>query len=80
MMRDRLLSDTSILRDKLHVAAPELSNGQSAANGGAGESLVFSPCSCCCLHTLLHSGWQLHWSASNDEDVISALSRQNSRS
>ncbi|DBA82176.1 TPA: hypothetical protein ACH3X1_007163 [Trebouxia sp. C0004] len=32
ILRDRLLSDTSILRDKLEVAAPEAANGQSNAN------------------------------------------------
>ncbi|KAL0048932.1 hypothetical protein WJX82_002639 [Trebouxia sp. C0006] len=32
ILRDRLLSDTSILRDKLEVAAPEVANGQSNAN------------------------------------------------
>ncbi len=36
ILRDRLLSDTSILRDKLEVAAPEVQNGQSNSNGSAG--------------------------------------------
>lgn len=31
ILRDRVLSDTSILRDKLHVAVPEVSNGNSNA-------------------------------------------------
>lgn len=37
ILRDRLLSDTSILRDKLDVAAPEVANGQSTASGNGGE-------------------------------------------
>ncbi|KAA6421606.1 MAG: hypothetical protein FRX49_08549 [Trebouxia sp. A1-2] len=32
ILRDRLLSDTSILRDKLEVAAPEVARGQSNEN------------------------------------------------
>ena len=31
ILRDRVLSDTSILRDKLHVAVPEVSGGNSNA-------------------------------------------------
>lgn len=37
ILRDRLLSDTSILRDKLDVAAPEVANGQSTASGNGGR-------------------------------------------
>ena len=33
LLRERLLSDTSILRDKLDVAQPDLSNGASGTNG-----------------------------------------------
>lgn len=38
ILRDRLLSDTSILRDKLEVAAPEVANGQSNANASTSRA------------------------------------------
>ncbi len=37
ILRDRLLSDTSILRDKLEVAAPEVANGQSNTHAGTSK-------------------------------------------
>ncbi|KAL3157116.1 hypothetical protein ABBQ38_001361 [Trebouxia sp. C0009 RCD-2024] len=36
ILRDRVLSDTSILRDKLHVAVPEASNASSSAGRSTG--------------------------------------------
>jgi len=44
ILRDRLLSDTSILRDKLEVAAPEAANGQSNAHASTSKQ-------CCTLNT-----------------------------
>ena len=44
ILRDRLLSDTSILRDKLEVAAPEVANGQSNANASTSKQ-------CCAANT-----------------------------
>ncbi len=57
ILRDRLLSDTSILRDKLEVAAPEVANGQSNAHASTSKqcstpkfaSHATCLCSCMCL-------------------------------
>lgn len=52
ILRDRLLSDTSILRDKLDVAAPEVASGQASASSNGGERCLLLFIGYCLL--LLH--------------------------
>lgn len=54
MLRDRLLTDTSILRDKLDVAVPEFANGETSyAKMGAACMLQPAVISCGLLHCVV---------------------------
>lgn len=50
LLRERLLSDTSILRDKLDVAQPDLSNGASGSHDMHHDTVPNRLCMCVTVH------------------------------